>query len=130
MKSLCSCHSKERAGLRNQSVVQPLERSAVEGTKAAHPGPLFWELSALLSLYGEKCYRGLEVVVLLSCLCFLPPSLLLHSTQTGPKPSSSGWQSWFLFQRLNPAQIWINDGVPLQPQIHMLGIDSHLDSPY
>lgn len=97
MKYLCSCHGKERAGIRNKSVAQPLERPAVEGTKAAHPGPLFWQLSGHLSLYGEKRYLGERVVTLLSHLCLLPPSPLMHWIQTGPKPSSSGWQSWFLF---------------------------------
>lgn len=94
----------------------------MEGTKQCVPVAF---VGSCLTLYGEKWWCGGFVQPPSP-----PPTMPMHSIETGPKPSSSGWQSCFLFSKLNPAQIWINDGTSLQPQIHMLRTDSHLDFPY
>lgn len=128
--------AKRGLRLTNRSAAQALERSAVVGRKAAPFAPCLGVGSGHLSPRGEVLWSTAPHHTLLFISpalppCSFPPSFSTNALiQTGPQSSSSGWQSCFLFWKLNTAQIWINYGISHQPQVHVLGTDRHLASPY
>ena len=89
MKWLCSRHGRERAGLGNVSIAQPLERLAVEGTKAAPPAPCFGSQPLVLLLWQlSPCPLALAADPSSPCFGSWP---LIPARREGSAAGASSW---------------------------------------
>lgn len=91
MRCLCSCYIKEGAGPHKQKFCPALGEVCSQGEEGSTLSPLPLVEGQVTSARAEEHHGAASASLLL-------PSISTNALiQTGPQPSSRGWQSCFLF---------------------------------